>query len=91
MVDWKVTAYTTECSAVDEEVTITVKSDWTTQCTGFAKYGSSRQGSIALLKRSLSGKVNLECKGLQCKQIAEYAARLQDEESMPAPADGAKQ
>jgi hypothetical protein len=89
--DWQVTAYTVECSAVAEEVTIIVKNDWSVQCTGFAKYGTSREAGIELLKRSLEIKRNLECKGLQCSQISDYIQKLQSEEApKPAGPDGEK-
>ena len=88
--DWKVTAYTIECPAVAEEVTVTVKNDWTVQCSGFAKYGNSRKANIALLKRSLDMKLNLECKGLNCKQITDYIQKLKDEESLKTTCDGEK-
>ena len=81
MVDWQVTAITIECRAIAEEVTIIVKSDWSAQCTGFAKYASSRKASIELTKRSLNMKRVLECKGIQCPHITAYIEKLQLEES----------
>jgi hypothetical protein len=87
--DWQVTAYTTECSGIAEEVTITITSDWAVRCTGFEKFGKTRDDSIALLKRSLDMKQTLECKGLKCKQITEYLEKLQSEEPLQSGPDGA--
>jgi hypothetical protein len=81
MVDWQVTAITIECKAVAEEVTIVVKNGWSAQCSGFAKYASSRKASIELTKRSLNMRRVLECKGIQCPQITAYIEKLQAEES----------
>ena len=82
MVDWQVTAITIECKAVAEEVTIVVKNDWSAQCSGFAKYASSRKASIELTKRSLNMRRVLECKGIQCSQITAYIEKLQSEKNL---------
>jgi hypothetical protein len=39
--DWRVTATTIYCAAVADEVTMMVYRDFTTRCTGLAKYGQS--------------------------------------------------
>ena len=39
MVDWKVTATTIYCDAVDANVTIMVYKDQSTKCVGYRKFG----------------------------------------------------
>lgn len=80
MTDWQVTATTLVCGAVAEEVTILVYPDWKVRCTGFEKYAKSRDARLELLKRSLSLKRTLECKGIDCQSIIEYKFKLEDEE-----------
>lgn len=62
--DWRVTATTIYCTAVDDEVTLLVHCDFTTKCTGFAKYGSSAAGDR-------SG-----CRGIDCPSLTEYRDKL---------------
>lgn len=90
MVDWQVTATTLVCSAVAEEVTILVYSDWTVKCTGFEKYTKNRRASLELLKKSLSLKRTLDCKGLDCPLVIEYKLKLQDEEMKGSSHTGEK-
>ena len=80
MGDWQVTAVTTNCNAVAEEVTIIVKNDWSVRCTGFERYSTSRKAKLELVKRSLALERTLDCQGLQCPQITEYLQKLQAEE-----------
>jgi hypothetical protein len=80
MVDWQVTATTINCTAVADEVTIIVKSDWSVQCTGFNKYADSRDAGLTLVKRSMNIKRSLGCKGINCHQIYEYIQKLKAEE-----------
>ena len=70
MVDWQVTAVTINCDVIAEEVTIIVKNDWLVKCTGFGKLARSRQTRL-----------ELGCKGMQCKQITAYVQKLQAEEN----------
>jgi hypothetical protein len=90
MIDWQVTAVTINCSAVAEEVTIIVKSDWSVRCTGLEKYARSREARLELVKRSLNVKRSLDCKGTQCTQITEYIQKLQAEEARKTSSDGEK-
>jgi len=84
MPDWQVTATTIRCDAVDDEVTIMVYGDWSTECTGFHKYTESREEQLNLLRKSLRLQRTLECEGVRCTRIAEYKQKLQDEEAMRA-------
>lgn len=90
MVDWQITATTLVCNAVAEEVTILVYPDWTVRCTGFEKYTKNRNASLELLKRSLTLKRTLDCKGLDCPSIIEYKLKLEDEERRRASPTGEK-
>jgi len=88
MVDWQITATTFVCNAVAEEVTIMVYPDWKVRCTGLEKYTKNRKSELDLLKRSLSLRKTLECKGLDCPSIIEYKLKLQDEEARRAKRTG---
>ena len=92
MIDWQVTAKTIHCDAVEDEVTIMVHQDWSTNCTGFHKYTESREEQLNLVRKSLEMRLSLECEGVLCTRIAEYKLKLQDEEGMerqPAPGPAA--
>ncbi len=90
MADWQVTVVTLNCPSVAEEVTITVKSDWSVQCTGFEKYAASRRARLALVDRSLTIKRLLECKGVDCHLITEYLLKLRLEENRKTESVGDK-
>ena len=91
MVDWQVTAVTINCNSIAEEVTIIVKRDWSVQCTGFQKLTVSRRARLELVNRSLTMKRVLDCKGIQCPQIAAYIQKLQSEENQQAGPAGENQ
>jgi hypothetical protein len=88
MVDWQITATTLVCPAIDGEITVLVYPDWTVKCSGFEKYASSRSAGLELLKRSLSLRKTLQCKGLDCQYIVEYKLKLEDEERLKIRRDG---
>ena len=67
MVNWQVTAKTIYCEAVQEEVTIIIRKDWSVQCTGCRESSGS------------TGAVN-GCEGLGCSRIARYKEQLMKEE-----------
>lgn len=81
MADWRVTATTIFCDAVDDEVTILVYKDWTVRCTGLDRYTGSREESVRLLKKSLRAQRTLECQGLGCDRVADYKRSLLIEEA----------
>ncbi len=74
MANWKITATTIYCDAVDCEVTLMVYKDWTVKCTGFTNYGNSSH-------KSQQSKPPLECKGLECSRVKEYKEKLIREET----------
>jgi hypothetical protein len=81
MVDWKVTATTIFCEAVDDEVTIIVYPDFTTKCTGYAKYHEPTKEIGKLLgKKAKRLGHRLECEGTLCPQVTRYRERLAEEE-----------
>ena len=83
MVDWQVTATTIHCEAVDEEVTILVYRDFSTKCTGYAKYAAPTPELTNLLrKKSRRLGRPLECEGLACYRVTGYKVKLAAEEKV---------
>jgi len=82
MVDWKVTATTIYCDAVDDEVTLIVQGDFSVKCTGYNRYGKPDRETLSLLgrKSKQSGR-QLECTGLECPVVIQYREKLIAEES----------
>ena len=78
MGDWKVTATTIYCDAVEDDVTIMVYKDWSTTCTGYKKYGESlSQETAKMLKRKAKrlGR-NLRCEGPLDHRVTDYRDML---------------
>lgn len=88
MADWQITANTINCKAVAEEVTITVKNDWSVKCSGCDKFATSRRAQLQLVERSMDLKRSLECKGIECDSIREYLEKLHAEEPVKPVTDG---
>ena len=82
MVNWQVTAITVYCHSVEDEVTLIVKKDWSTTCTGYAKY-SKPDNEVDSLQKAKSNKINkhLECIGPECELVIQYKNKLLAEES----------
>ena len=82
MVDWQVTGITVHCDGVEDEVTLLVYKDWSTKCTGYAKYGEAGKGGTGLLKKkSRQLKRPMECAGPECPRVIQYKKRLLSEEA----------
>jgi len=82
MVNWQITATTIYCDAVDDEVTLLVHKDWTTECIGFKKYGKPSGETSRLLKRKGKQlKRRLECEGPECSRVIRYKEKLLAEET----------
>jgi len=79
MVNWKLTAITIYCEAVDDEVTIMVYKDGSVKCTGYGKYGEPRSGIPA--RRNERLKHQLQCEGLECHRVIQYKDKLFAEET----------
>ena len=81
MVNWKVTATTIYCDAVDDEVTILVYQDWSAKCSSYKKYHEPSKETLKLLKRkSKQLKRQLECTGPECSRLIQYKEKLLAEE-----------
>lgn len=82
MVNWKVTATTVYCDAVDDEVTILVYKDWSAKCSSYRKYHEPGKELLNLLKRkSKQLKRQLECAGPECSRVIQYKEKLLAEET----------
>jgi len=82
MVDWKLTATTIYCEAVDDEVTLMVYKDWSVNCTGNDKYSQPSKETLNLLKRKGKQlKRELQCEGLDCHRVVGYKNKLDAEEA----------
>ena len=79
--DWKVTATTIHCEAVDNEVTVLVYQDWSTKCTGYAKYHAPDK--LPGKKAKQTGQ-RPECSGPTCSHVAQYKEKLAAEEAEKA-------
>ena len=79
MVDWKVTATTIYCDAVDEEVTLMVYQDGSAKCTGYKKHGKFSK-EVQSEKRSKRLKQQTKCDGPECYRLIQYKDKLFSEE-----------
>lgn len=77
MTDWRVTATTIYCDAVDDEVTLLVYRDGSTKCTGYGKSDERVGHTVGFLKRMIkrSGR-GAECDGPECYRILQYRDKL---------------
>ncbi len=81
MVNWQLTATTIYCPAIDEEVTVMVHKDWSTTCTGLAKYSRPGKETARLMSRkSKQAGRKLSCAGAGCPLVAQYRDKLKAEE-----------
>lgn len=82
MVNWKVTATTIYCDAVDDEVTLLVYKDGSAKCIAYTKYGKPDKETLNLLKKKSNRlKRNLECDGPECYRVIQYRDKLFAEEA----------
>ena len=82
MVDWKITAKTIYCNAVDDEVTVLVYQDGSVHCTGCKKYNepnSITKGIIREKTRRLKRPV--KCSGEHCLHLSRYKDKILSEET----------
>ncbi|MFC1915766.1 hypothetical protein ACFLW4_03630 [Chloroflexota bacterium] len=85
MVDWKVTAATIFCDAIDDEVTLLVYGDRSAKCIGYGKYGEPDKETARLIKeKSKQLKRALECTGPECSRVIQYRDKLLAEETAKA-------
>jgi hypothetical protein len=82
MSDWKVTAKTILCDAVDDEVTLLLYRDGTIHCTGCKKYTQPNSITRALIKsKNSSLKRRIKCEGEGCPRVAGYKEQILAEET----------
>ena len=81
MANWQITATTIYCDAVDDEVTLLVRKDWSMECIGFRKYGKpSGETSRIRRRKTKQLKRRLECEGPECSRVVQYKEKLLAEE-----------
>jgi hypothetical protein len=78
VVNWQVTVTTIYCDAVDDDVMIVVKKDWTTTYTGHRKYieGLDKETAKMLKRKAKRMGRNLRCEGPLDYRITNYRDRL---------------
>lgn len=82
MGDWQVTATTIYCDAVDDDVTILVYKDWSTECTGYNKYAKNlgKETAKTLKRKARILHRNLKCEGPLDYRVMDYRDKLIAEE-----------
>jgi hypothetical protein len=77
MVNWQVTATTTYCNELGEEVTVMVYRDGKTRCTGQSRHSNYD-------KSNKSDRVKSVCIGAECSKVNQYRDKLMAEEQSGA-------
>jgi hypothetical protein len=91
--EWRLTAKTVYCDAVDDDVTIMVYKDWNTKCTGYKNYGEGLNQKTAQLLKKKAKRLgrNLECEGPQDPRVTDYRDKIirdkiiVEDKATPAP------
>ena len=82
MTDWKITAKTIYCDAVDDEVTIIVHKDGPVSCTGCRKYDQPNSITLRMVREKTRRlKRPPKCEGEQCPRITQYKEKILAEET----------
>jgi hypothetical protein len=82
MTDWKMTAKTILCEAVDDEVTLLLLKDGNIRCTGCKKYNEPNSITLGLIRSKTSRlKRPIKCEGEQCPRVTGYKDQILAEES----------
>jgi hypothetical protein len=82
MSDWRITATTIYCDAVDDEVTLIVSRDGTVRCTGYQKYHKpDKETAKALNKKGQRLGKQLGCTNAECHRVTQYRDSLLAEEN----------
>ncbi len=77
MVNWRITAATLYCDAVDDEVTLLVYKDGSAKCVGYGKYGKpDREIANLLKKKSKQLGRQLKCQWPECSRVTQYRDKL---------------
>jgi hypothetical protein len=74
MVDWKVTATTIYCDAVDTNVAIMVYKNQSTKCAGYGKYGEGLTLDGAKIPKKKGKRLGrrLKCEGPECPRVITF-------------------
>ena len=82
MVNWKVTATTIYCDAVDDEITLMVYKDWAAKCVNCQKYRKADKELAKRIERKSKrlGR-KLGCEGPECSRLIQYRDKLFAEET----------
>jgi hypothetical protein len=82
MADWKITAKTILCDAVEDEVTLLIYKDGTVHCTGCKKYDQPNSLTLKLIKQKSSRLHRIiKCEGEQCPRVTGYKGQILAEET----------
>jgi hypothetical protein len=78
MPDWQITAARIYCDAVDEDVTIIVRGDWSMTCTGYHKYVEGSSKTIARILKTKARRLgrDLGCEGPEDYRMTAYRDKL---------------
>ncbi len=77
MVNWRITATTIYCDAVDDEATMLVYKDGSAKCTGHRKYSQPERETAKIVKiKSKQLGRRLGCEGPECYRVIQYRDRL---------------
>jgi hypothetical protein len=83
MVDWKVTATTIYCDAVDANVTIMVYKDRSTKCVGYSRFCESLTKDRAKILEKKGKRLGrkLCCEGGECSRVLTFRDEVFSEEN----------
>jgi hypothetical protein len=82
---WQVTATTTKCEAVDDEITIMVYPDGSVKCASYLKYGATDKKALAAMeKKAKKMGFTPKCEGPLCRRITDYRDKIMAEEEAGA-------
>ena len=80
--DWKITAKTILCEAVDDEVTLLLYKDGSIHCTGSKKYNQPNSITQAMIKSKTNRlKRPIKCEGEGCPRVTGYQEQILTEET----------
>lgn len=82
MTNWRVTAATIYCDAVDDDVTIFVYKDGATRCSGYRRYVELIDSEMSKMVRKKGKRLGrrLKCEGPQDYRVMSYRDKLSAEE-----------
>jgi hypothetical protein len=82
MTGWQITAKTIFCEAVDDEVTLLIKKDGDSRCTGFKKYTRPNDITLGIIKeKNRRLKRRIICEGEGCSRLSQYKDQILTEKT----------